>query len=330
MDVLGVLDRRLGPGPEAVRTVEVPVTEAPDDLGGKRGPAGRLHRLGVLEDIDAVGRLDLEADRPPEGHQGREQAGLPGDAPDAPPGRLLRDEYGVEEEEHGRDAGVEDRARVDAADQRDHQREQRRVPPARAPDGEDHERDHPREPRPRHEDHRDASRVLQHVGGVHVAESADVATRSDETDHAAEVERAGTRTEEERAHPEALRDPERDVQLRHDPEVGAHRKEVADVLVGDRPEPDARIPEGRRLPDIPARVEVEVRLGVVGDRARLRCQHRDEGHQREREVVDHRAEPTGEAQPVPERARASGERSRGRKRRRDRGGVRFLHECSVV
>ena len=73
-DVLGVANGRRRPGARVIGAVEVPVAEAPDDVRRIRGGRGRRDRLGVLQDVDAVGRLHLEARDPPEaGAQGQDR-----------------------------------------------------------------------------------------------------------------------------------------------------------------------------------------------------------------------------------------------------------------
>ena len=74
-----------------------------------------------------------------------------------------------------------------------------------------------------------------------------------------------------------------------DPVERAHREQVADVLVGDRPEADVRVPHRPRPLEQPARVEVEVLLRVGGDLARRGQQDRDVREQRERERTRCRA-----------------------------------------
>ena len=73
-EVLGVADGGRRPGAEVVGAVEVPVPEAPDDVGRVRRGRRRGDGLRVLEDVDAVGRLDLEAGHPPEAGPQREHA----------------------------------------------------------------------------------------------------------------------------------------------------------------------------------------------------------------------------------------------------------------
>ena len=195
--VLGVGHRRLGPGPQPVRPVEVPVAQSPDDLRGQRGPAGGRHRLGVLEDVDPVGRLHLEPDGPPQRDQHTEQADLPGRPPRLAPGGLAGHDDGVGQPQGRRDAHEEDRTGVDPADQGHHQGEQGRVPPAPHPQGEDDEGHHPGQARPRQQDHRDPSRVLQDIRGEHEPDGGHVPAGSGEADGPAQVEGAGSGREQQ-------------------------------------------------------------------------------------------------------------------------------------
>ena len=57
----------------------------------------------------------------------------------------------------------------------------------------------------------------------------------------------------------------------HERVVGAHREQVADVLVGHGAEPGVGIPHRGRPGREPGRVQVEVLLGVGGHQTRF-CQ----------------------------------------------------------
>ena len=169
-DVLGVADRRVGPRAGVVGAVEVPVAEAADDVGRVGGGRGRGDRLGELEDVDAVGRLHLEAGDPPQARpQGQDADAQPG-AQRVPPGRLAQDHHGVEEPEDGRDADVDDGAGVDAAHQRHHDREEGRFAPPAAAQGHDGQAQHEGQAGPGQQDHRDAPGVLEEVRREHVGQ----------------------------------------------------------------------------------------------------------------------------------------------------------------
>ena len=81
--------------------------------------------------------------------------------------------------------------------------------------------------------------------------------------------------EHQRTHPDALADPHRDPQPGDQRVVGPHREEIADVLMGDRPEAGARVPHVSRARRQPARVQVEVLLRVRRHLPRLAQQERD-------------------------------------------------------
>ena len=292
-EVLRVGHRGLGPAAHPVRAVEVPVAQAPEDLGGQGGGAGGRDGLGVLEDVDAVGRLHLEAHGPPQGHQGAEQADPPGHSPRPPQRGLPGYPDGVGQPQGRGDAHVEDGAGIDAADQGHDQGEQCRVLPAPPAEGQDDEGDHPGQTGPGQEDHRDPTGVLEHVGGEHEGQGGDVAPRAAETDGAAQVQRTGPGGEEQGAHPQALGHPQRYVQLGQYPVERTHGQQVADVLVGDGPEAHVGIPQGDGLADVAARVQVEVGLGVVAHHPGLRAHHGDQGQHGERQVVDRGPEAPG-------------------------------------
>ena len=89
--------------------------------------------------------------------------------------------------------------------------------------------------------------------------------------------------------PESLRDPVGHPDQVHEPEVRAHREQVADALVGHRPRGDVRVPQVHRPPEERTRVEVEVLLGVGGDVAGRRQQERHVREQRERQRLEQAA-----------------------------------------
>ena len=128
-ELLGQLDRRRHPGPEAIGPVEVPVPQPPEHLNRSGGLADRLDGLGGLEDGDAVAALDGEPGDPPEGdHQGqpdqlqRRGAGLA-------PCRLAQADHRVDEPERRPEADVQQRGGVDAAHQGHDDGEPGAVPP---------------------------------------------------------------------------------------------------------------------------------------------------------------------------------------------------------
>ena len=325
-DALRVVDRRLGPRAHPVGPVEVPVPEAPEDLRGQRGGAGGRHGLGVFEDVDPVGGLDLQADGPPQRGQGGQAGHLPGHPPGPAPGGLPRDEHGIGQPQGRRDPHVEDGTGVDPADQGHHQREQGREAPTPLAQGQDDEGQHPGQPGPGHEDDGDASRVLQHVRREHVRQGGHVPARPGQPEHPAEVERPGPGHEEQATHPEPLSHPQGHVQLGHHPVEGPHRQQVADVLVGHGAEAHAGVPHGDGLADVPPGIEVEVRLGVVGHGPGLGGQHGDEGDDGQEQVVHGRPHRPGGAQAGVEGPLRAGCPVRGP------GGREFCHrhEWSVV
>ena len=138
-------DGRLLPGPEPVASVEVPVTEAADDLRGERGPRYRRERLGVLEDVDAVGAFDAKPGDPEQRDPERENAHLHPGAERATRRRIAQHEDRVEEPRHRGDACVDQRGRVGRSYEGDHEREQGGIAPSAPAHGEHRERDQPAE-----------------------------------------------------------------------------------------------------------------------------------------------------------------------------------------
>ena len=230
--------------------------------------------LGELEDVDPVGRLHLQSRDPP-------QAGAEGEDRDAEargqrvaPGRLAQHDDGVEQPQHRRHADVDDGAGVDAADRCHDHREQGGLTPAAAAQGHDGQAQHERQPRPRQQDHRDAPGVLEEVRREHVGQRGRGRPGAAEPEDAREIEDAQPGGEEDGAEPEALGHPDRHAEEVEDGEEGAHREQVADVLVVDPAQAHRRVPHERGLAEELGRVEVEVGLGVGGDDPRS---HRQEG-----------------------------------------------------
>ena len=197
------------------------------------------------------------------------------------------------------------------------------TPPAQ---GEDHEGDHPGQAGPRQQDDRDATGVLQHVGGEHESDGGHIAPRPGEPEGPAQVEGAGPGGEEQTAHPQSLGDPQGHVELGHRPVEGTHRQQVPDVLVGHRAQGHPGIPLRRSLANVATGIEVEIGLGVVGDHPRPGDQHGEEGQDGERRVIDRGPQPARRAQRPVERPDPTG----GPVRRRDEGRRGIRHEYSVV
>ncbi len=266
---LEVPGRGRGPGTQLVLAVEVPVAQAPQHLRREGGGRDGGYRLGVLEDVQPVGPLGPEPGHPPHRHaqaedpeahhgpQGRPESGLVG-----PPD-------GVDHPEQGGQPHQQDRGGVHPAHQGDDHGEQRRIPPAPLPHGQDGQGHHPPECGPRHHDARDARDVVEDVRGEHVRQRPGQPPGPGQPEQSSEVPDPGAGGEEERPHPESLADPDRDVQLGHQPVVGPHGEQEADVLVGHRPGSEIGVPRRDGALDQAARVEVEVLLGVGGDLARL-------------------------------------------------------------
>ena len=248
-----------------VGAVEVPVPEAPDDVGRVRRRRRGGDGLRVLEDIDPVGRLDLEAGHPPEAGPQRQHADAQHGAAGVTPCRLPEDHHGIEDPEDGRDADVDDGAGVDAAHQRHDDGEERGLAPAAAAQGHDGQAEHEGEAGPREQDHRDAARVLEEVRGEHVGERGGGRSGPAEAEDARQVQHAEARREEDGAEPEALRHPHGHAEQVEHGEERPHRQQVADVLVGDGAQGNGGVPHERDLAQEAQRVEVEVGLRVRRD-----------------------------------------------------------------
>ena len=203
-----------------------------------------------------------------QGHPGQLQRRGAGLAPC----RLAQADHRVDEPERRPEADVQQRGGVDAAHQGHDDGEPGAVPPAPPAHGQCGERHQPREPGPGEQQDRDPPHVLQEVRGEHVGERGHERPQAPEREGPAQEEDARPGGEQDRADPQALGHPHRDPDGVEEPEEGAHREQVADLLVGDRPEADGRVPHGGGRRDEAVDVEVEVGLGV-------RAHHPGLGHQ---------------------------------------------------
>ncbi len=192
---------------------------------------------------------------------------------DAPPDDLPGEHGGVDEPQRRAETDEEDGGGVDAAHQQHHHGEQRRVAPPTPTGGRGREPDHPAQGGPRHHDGRRAGDVVDDVGAEHVHQSRGGSADAHQAQLPAAVARPEPGEQDQRPHPHPLADPERDMEGLHQPEVGPHREEVADVLVGHRPHAHARIPHGDGGNGQAARIQVEIGLGVGRHHARLAQQH---------------------------------------------------------
>ena len=243
------LDHRDGgtdPGPEGVATVEVPVAEPTEQFGGQGGVGDDVVGLGVAQDRDAERTLDGQAGDPPE-------AGDQGQDADAEPcrhrvtqRRLAGDEGGVRHPQQRGDHDQEQRRGVDPSDGEGHEGEQRRVPPSAAAHRPGCQRDQPGQTGEREQDDRDPGAVIQQVRAERVGERGHGHPARSPVELPQQEPDPQTRGRDDRPQPEALRDPVGHPDGLHQPVVGTHRPEVADVLVGDGSEADVRVPHRHR------------------------------------------------------------------------------------
>ena len=278
------LDGRLQPGSEPVAPVEVPVAEPAHDLGGERGSGDGGERLGVLQDVDAVGAFYAQPDDPEQRDPERENAQLQAGARRAAGRRLVEDERAVEEPGERREADVDQRRGIGRSHERDHDREQRRIAPSAAAKREHGEGDHPPQTGPGQQDRRDPLDVLEEVRRELVGKTGDDGPRAGDAERPGEVEDASAGREQERPHPKPLGYPDRHTELSEDPVERPLREQVPNVLMGDRPGGDGRVPHRDSRAEEPSRVEVEVLLGVGGDDAGLGEEQRDVGEGGEKNV----------------------------------------------
>ncbi len=173
-------------------------------------------------------------------------------------------------------AGEDERRRVDPAHHLDRQSEERRVPPSAVAQRTDRETEHPSEGGPRQQDHRDPRGVVQRVRAERVRERCHHHSGAAPPERPAEVQDTRGRGEDDRAEPQALRDPVGHAETVEGPVEGPHREEVPDVLVRDRAHPDVRVPHRGGALHETAGVEVEVLLRVGGHLAAGRQQGRQE------------------------------------------------------
>ncbi len=195
----------------------------------------------------------------------------------APPGRLAQHHHRVEEPQDGGDADVDDGAGVDAAHERHDDGEEGGFAPPAPAQGHDGEPQHDGQAGPGQQDDRDPAGVLEEVGREHVRQRGGGRPRAAQPEDARQVEDAEPGGEEDRAEPQALRHPDGHADQVEGGEERPHRQQVADVLVGDRPETHRGVPHERDLAEEPGRIEIEVGLRVRGDDAGPHRQQRDVG-----------------------------------------------------
>ena len=96
---------------------------------------------------------------------------------------------------------------------------------------------------------------------------------------------SGACGEECAADPEPLGRPHGDRECVGEDEERPHREEVAELLVGDRPERNVGVPHRCRLSDETRRVDEQIGLCVRVDHTGLGRELRDEGEERQDEVL---------------------------------------------
>ena len=168
----------------------------------------------------------------------------------------------MHEPQHRPEPGQRQAGGVDAAHGYDGEGEQGRVAPAAGAGGPHSEPDEPAQPGPGQQNGRDTGRVVERVGAQFVGEHGDQQAPAVEVEGAQQVADAEAGREQQRADPQALGHPVGGAHRLEEPVEGAHRPEEADVLMGDRPQGPVGIPQHAGLAHEPARVEIEVGLGV--------------------------------------------------------------------
>ena len=245
-------------------------------------------RLGELQHREPVTPLEAQADDPPQRRRDRQHADPQG-CTDRGPRRVASAEQLECEPHDGRHADEQEGRRVDPADREDDEREPRRVGPAAPPCGPCREADEPRQSGPREQEHRDARGERELVRREHVDERAGERPDPPDAEHPEQPPRAEHRAEGDRAEPEPLRDPVGRTDEVHEPEVRAHREQVADVLVRDRAHPHLGVPQERGPLQERAGVEVQVLLRVGAELAARRQEERHIREQDEPDELEHAA-----------------------------------------
>ncbi len=263
--VLRVVARRLDPRTETILAVEEPVAEAAQHLVRRRRERDRLDGLAVLQDVEAVRALHAQARDPPQRREQRQPTGTKRHTQRAAGIDFARDQPRVEDPQHRAHARVDQRGRVDAADDLDDEGEDRGIAPTLLPQGLADDGDHPRQRGPGHEQYRDARRVVEHVRRAHERERSDDDAGSPQAEGTQQEQDAEGRREQQRTEPKALRYPRGRTELLEHPVVGTHRERVPDRLVRDAAHADVGIPHRHRSRQQPARIEIQILLGVGAD-----------------------------------------------------------------
>jgi len=105
--------------------------------------------------------------------------------------------------------------------------------------------------------------VLEEVRTERVGEPRDNCARPVDTEGPGKVADACRGSEQQAAHPQPLGHPHRHANLSEHPVEGALWEQVPDVLVGHGAGCHRRIPHRDRRAEEPARVEIQILLGVV-------------------------------------------------------------------
>ena len=284
---LGVRGARLDPRPQPVAAVEEPVAEPAEDLVGQRRARDDPQRLGVLQDVEAVGALRPQARDPPRRRQEREQPDL-GDRARRTrrqsTSRSMNSAYGI----HRTGATPANTSAVTftlpitwmssakSAAWRHPPRRSARISSASIHGSPAH-------------GSRSTDRRAAYSSQYGLSAYSSVPTTA--PDPRSPIVRKRNRMpsaggEEDAAEPDALRDPVGHPEAVEGPVPRTHREQVADVLVGDRPHADVRVPHRPRALEHTAGVEVQVLLRVRDDPARVGEQHREVRERGEEAVPD--------------------------------------------
>ena len=219
------------------------------------------------------------------------------------------DDRRVDQPQHRAQPGQHQAGGIDASDGRHGEREQCRVAPAAGAGGPDGQSDHPPQSGPRQQHRRDAGRVVEGVGAQLVGEHGYEQAPAVEAEGAQQVADPEPGREQQSADPQPLRHPVGHAEHLEEPVERPHRPQEADVLVGDGPQGPVGVPQHAGLAKQPARVEVQVGLGVGAHQPRARRQQRqvgDRGGDRHRPA--RAMPPPGRKPPPPGEGRVAGPR----------------------
>ena len=255
-----------------VVAVEEPVAQTPEDLERRRRGVGGPQGLRQRQDRQTVPAADGEGQHPPQLGGERQHRGPHHGAGRRTPPHPIVGARRHRSPQHRTEDHEEDRAAVHRTGHGDEEGEHRRPPPAPGRHGGGHGEHQPREHGIRQQQRRLSGQVAEQIRAEHVAQGPGQLGRPTRRHIGSHPPEQGQHPQpcdhQDRPVPEPLYHPVGQPQGLAQPEERTHREQVADVLVGDGPQPEVRIPEfggtGDELPGIEVQVLLDVGVDGTG------------------------------------------------------------------